>query len=107
MVGSIGQARAGTVAVEAAARDEIVDRGEVEITVGAICGYRRLLGTVGRTIGTHPAGDGGLICEDRTVPARPVMWRVSPEGAVQPDRPYSFITRSFTTAKLPDELATR
>jgi hypothetical protein len=103
MVSSVGQVQPEA----AAARDEVVDRHEVEITTGAICGYGRLLRAVGRTIKTHPAGDGGLICEDRTVPARPMLWRVSPEGAVLPDRPYSFITRAFTSAKLPGELATR
>jgi hypothetical protein len=103
MMSSVGQARAEAVA----ARSAVAEGDEVEISVAAICGYSRLLRAVGRTIRTHAAGDGGLICEDRTVPARPMMWRVSPEGAVLPDRPYSFITRSFSTAKLPDALVAR
>jgi hypothetical protein len=100
---SVGHVQVQAVAVTSA----VVERDEIEISVGAICGYGRLLRAVERTLRTHPAGDGGLICEDRTVPARPMMWRVSPEGTVLPDRPYSFITRSFTMAKLPDAMAAR
>jgi hypothetical protein len=100
MMSSVGQIQASAVT----ACGEVAEPDEVEISVAAICGFGRLLRAVGRTIRTHPAGDGGLICEDRTVPARPMMWSISPEGVVRPDRPYSFITRSFTTAKLPDAL---
>jgi hypothetical protein len=103
MVSSVDQVQAEAVG----ARGELAERDEVEISVAAICAYGRLLRALGRTIRTHPSGDGGLICEDNTVPGRPVLWRVSRQGAVFPDRPYSFITRSFTTAKLPDALAAR
>lgn len=88
-------------------RDQGAESDEVEISVAAICAYGRLLRAVGRGMRTHSAGDGGLICEDRTVRSMPVMWRISPEGAVLPDHPFSFITRSFITAKLPRELATQ
>jgi hypothetical protein len=74
---------------------------EVEISVAAISAYGRLLRAVSGPLRTHAAGDGGLICEDRTVQARPILWRVAADGAVVPDSPYSFITGTFTTAKLP------
>jgi len=76
-------------------------RGEVEITDAAIGGFSHLLRTVRGKIETHASGDGGLICEDRTARMRPTMWRISPDGAVLPDSPYSFRRRAFISAELP------
>ena len=87
------------------ARTSATSDREIEITDAAISAYGRLLRAVGRTIRTHAAGDGGLICEDRTLPAKPVLWRISPDGAVVADRPYCFTSRAFTTAVLPSILA--
>jgi hypothetical protein len=77
------------------------DRAEVKITRAAIRGYGRLLRAVGGRIQLHASSDGGLICEDRTSRARPRIWRISPDGVVEPDRPYSFVGRSFVAAELP------
>ncbi|HYB27528.1 MAG TPA: hypothetical protein VEF89_12985 [Solirubrobacteraceae bacterium] len=76
-------------------------RGEVEITDAAISGLSRLLSAVRGRIETHPVGDGGLICEDRTVRARPTIWRVLPDGRLLPDTPYNFQLRAFIPAGLP------
>lgn len=77
---------------------------EIEITAAALSAYGHLFRAVGRMIRTHAAGDGGLICEDRTVPAKPVVWRICPDGVVMPDRLYSFAERAFTAAVLPPSL---
>lgn len=74
---------------------------EIEISAGAICGYGRLLGLLGATLITHATKDGGLICEHRTPRARPTLWRISADGEVLPDSPYSFVSRAFVTANLP------
>ena len=76
-------------------------RGEIEITDAAIGGFSRLLRTVRGRIETHASGDGGLICEDRTIRMRPTIWRISPDGTVLPDSPYSFRRRAFISAELP------
>jgi hypothetical protein len=78
--------------------------GEIEITEAAISGFSRLLSVARGRIETHAFGDGGLICEDRTVRARPTIWRVSPDGAVLPDTPYNFRLRAFIAAELPPGL---
>ena len=80
---------------------------EIEITDAAIGGYRRLLSAVGRRIETHASRDGGLICEDRTVGARPTAWRIAPDGAVLPDSPYNFLLGAFVTAGLPRRISRR
>ena len=77
---------------------------EIEITDAAMSAYGQLFRAVGRVIRTHAAGDGGLICEDRTVRAKPIMWRISPEGTLVPDHPYSFVNRAFVTGVLPSAL---
>jgi hypothetical protein len=79
-------------------------RDEIEITDAAISGFSRLLSAVRGRIETHAFGDGGLICEDRTVRARPTIWRVTPDGAVLPDTPYNFRLRAFIPAGLPPGL---
>jgi hypothetical protein len=76
-------------------------RGEIEITDAAIGGFRHLLREVRGKLETHASGDGGLICEDRTVRMRPTIWRISPDGAVLPDSPYNFRRRAFISAELP------
>jgi hypothetical protein len=82
---------------EAPASDEI----DVEITEAAIGSYRRLLRAVGGMIQLHASRDGGLLCEDRRSRARPRIWRIAPDGAVEADRPYSFTRRAFVAAQLP------
>jgi len=85
---------------------DISDHDEVEITDAAIGAYGRLLRAVGRAIRTHAAGDGGLICEDRINRTRPIMWRISPDGAVLPDSRYNFAAGAFIPAILPRGLTT-
>jgi hypothetical protein len=77
----------------------------VEITEAAIRGLSRLLGAVRGKLETHPAGDGGLICEDHRFHARPTIWRVSSDGDVLPDSPYSYRLRAFIPAPLPPDFA--
>lgn len=77
------------------------DRDEVAITAAALGAYGRLLRAMGRIIITHAAPDGGLICEDRTTPALPILWRISPEGSVLPDSRYNFASGAFVTGSLP------
>jgi hypothetical protein len=74
---------------------------EIEITEEAIRAYGRLLASLGGRIRTRAFRDGGLICEFRSGRARPTMWRILPDGAVLPDRRYSFVRRGFITAALP------
>jgi hypothetical protein len=74
---------------------------QIEISDAAIASYKRLRDAVRGRLVTHAAGDGGLICEERTHRARPTIWRVAPDGAVLPDRPYNFALRTFITAGLP------
>ncbi len=82
-------------------------RGEVEVSEAAIGGYRRLLGTVRGRLVTYAAGDGGLICEDRSRRARPTLWRVGPDGAVAADTPYDYVRSTFVAAGLPRGLGRR
>ena len=74
---------------------------ETEISLAAIDGYRRLLRTVGPTLQTHAAKDGGLICEDRASRSRPTLWRVLPDGEILADAPYNFARGEFVAVKLP------
>jgi len=74
---------------------------QAEITDAAIGTCGRLQASIRRRLATYPSGDGGLICEDRAFHARPTMWRILPDGAVQPDRRYSFAVHGFTTGALP------
>jgi hypothetical protein len=75
-----------------------------EITEAAIGAYGNLLAALGHRLVTHPFGDGGAICEDRTRWARPTLWRISSDGAVLPDSRYSFAARGFVTSSLPPGL---
>jgi hypothetical protein len=81
----------------------VTSRGyaKFEISDAAIGAYRRLTAATGRLLITSSAHDGGLICEDRTQRARPTVWRISPGGAVLPDRRYSYARRGFVTSPLP------
>ena len=74
---------------------------ELEITGAAVNAFARLLIAVGGPLRTHGCADGGLICEDRTSRARPNIWRISRDGEVLADRPYSFKLRAFVAAALP------
>lgn len=74
---------------------------ELEITDAAVNAFARLLVLTGGPLRTHGCPDGGMICEDRANRARPKLWRISPDGEVLPDRPYSFKLRSFVSAALP------
>ena len=74
---------------------------EIETTAAAIGAYGNLLIALGHRVVSHPFGDGGLICEDRTRWARPTLWRISPDGALLPDSRYSFAARGFVTSSLP------
>jgi hypothetical protein len=74
---------------------------ELEITQEALSGYGRLLRAVGRRILVHVTPDGGMICEDRASIAHPTLWRISHDGAVRADTPYSYANRAFVAAQLP------
>jgi hypothetical protein len=74
---------------------------EIEITAAAISGVSRLRRALEANLRTYPCGDGGLICEDGRSRARPKLWRVSPDGSIQPDAPYNFRLREFVTAPVP------
>ena len=76
-------------------------RDEIEISLAALRSYGRLLRAVGRRLWTHAAKDGGLICEYRGSAARPIMWRVLPDGEILPDTPYSYVRGEFVAGKLP------
>lgn len=69
----------------------------IEITDAALGAYGRLLRAIGRIITTKATADGGLICEDRTVPARPVLWRISSDGTVVADSRYDFASGAFVS----------
>lgn len=74
---------------------------ECEISEAAICGYGRLLRSLSGTVVTHATKDGGLICEHRASTPRPTLWRISPDGMVLPDSPYSFLRGAFLPASPP------
>jgi hypothetical protein len=74
---------------------------EIEVTTAAVAAARRLSAVTGGRLSSHPAADGGLICENGHR-ARPVMWRILPDGGVQPDRRYSFTHRGFVSPVVPD-----
>jgi hypothetical protein len=76
-------------------------RHEMEVSEAAIRAYGRLLGALNGRIRTHPSCDGGLICELRPGRARPILWRIQPDGAVVPDTRYNFMRRAFVTTPLP------
>lgn len=81
--------------------DDTSSPDETEISLAVIDGYGRLLRAVGRTLCTHAAKDGGLICENRASRSRPSLWRVLPDGEILADTPYSFSLGEFVAVKLP------
>jgi hypothetical protein len=82
----------------------VLDEGEVEVTDAALGAYGRMRAIIGERLRTHPAPDGGLICEDRKVYTRPALWRIAPDGAVLPDSRYSFTLGAFAPVALPQGL---
>ena len=80
---------------------QVLDEVEVEVTDAALGAYGRLRAIIGERLQTHPARDGGLICEDRKIYTRPALWRISPDGAVLPDSRYSFTLAAFAPVALP------
>ncbi len=79
----------------------VLDQGEVEVTEAALGAYGRLRAIVGERLRTHPARDGGLICEDPKVYTRPSLWRIAPDGAILADSRYSFTLGAFAPVALP------
>lgn len=63
--------------------------------------YGGLLRAVGWTITTHADGRGGLICEARAAKGTLIMWQISSDGGLLPDRRYNFRTRAFVSTGLP------
>jgi hypothetical protein len=76
---------------------------EVAITEAAIGTLRALLAGLTGRIATYGYRDGGLICEDRTSPARPRMWRIAADGALLPDSSYNFSSGAFIRVPAPIE----
>jgi hypothetical protein len=89
------------MSVLAERHDDTSSADETEISLAAIDGYRRLLRTVGATLQTHAAKDGGLICEDHASRSRPTLWRVLPDGEILADTPYSFALGKFVAVTSP------
>jgi hypothetical protein len=81
--------------------DDTSSRHDTEISLEAIDGYGRLLRSIGGTLFTHAAKDGGLICESRASRSRPSLWRVLPDGEILADAPYCFALGEFVAARLP------
>ena len=69
------------------------DDGEREITRAAVAGCARLSRAVGGRVVTHAERGGGLICEKRGDRARPTLWRITADGKVLSDSPYSYQSR--------------
>jgi hypothetical protein len=76
-------------------------RQEIEISEAAIRAYAQLVRVLKGRIRTHASQDGGLICELRAARARPMLWRILPDGAVAADSRYSFVRGGFVAAPLP------
>jgi hypothetical protein len=74
---------------------------DITVTEAAIRTCGRLLAAMTCRIKTYAYHDGGLICEDRSSPARPRMWRVAADGALLPDSSYSFARREFVSVPAP------
>lgn len=74
---------------------------EIEISQDAIRAYARLLRVLKGRVKIHATRDGGLICELRVGRARPMLWRILPDGAVEADSRYSFVRGGFAVAPLP------
>jgi hypothetical protein len=74
---------------------------EPAVSEAALRTCDRLLANMTGMVKTHAYRDGGLICEDRTSPARPRVWRIAADGALLPDSSYSFRHQAFVLAPLP------
>jgi hypothetical protein len=77
---------------------------QIRASDAAIMTWRRLVAATAGRIRTHARRDGGLICEDRTSPARPRLWRIAADGAVVPDSSYNFTRGAFIRAPVPGEV---
>jgi hypothetical protein len=66
------------------------------VTDAAIAGFRRLQDRLPFHVLAYEARDGGLICEHRRGRSRPVFYRVTPAGWIQPDQPLDWRTLRFT-----------
>ena len=76
---------------------------EIAVSRAALRTYGRLRAAMAGRVRTYAYRDGGLICEDRTRPARPRMWRIAADGALLPDSTYSFARRAFVSTPGPLE----
>jgi hypothetical protein len=74
---------------------------ELEVSAAAVGSYARLLAGVPGSFRTHGCRDGGLICEERSNRARPIVWRILADGSILPDTRYNYAVRGFVTAALP------
>jgi hypothetical protein len=70
---------------------------EIAVSRAALRTYGRLQAAMAGRIRAHAYRDGGLVCEDRTRPARPRMWRIGADGALLADSTYSFTRRAFVS----------
>jgi hypothetical protein len=75
------------------------------VTDAAIAAYRRLQTCVHARLLAYERPDGGLICERRRGHRRPVFYRVTATGTVEPDQLLDSSTLRFTPARLPLGLA--
>ena len=76
-------------------------RQEIEVSQAAVRCYGRLLRVLEGRVRSHASCDGGLICELRRPRARPILWRILPDGDVVADTRYSFVRGAFSTTPLP------
>jgi hypothetical protein len=74
---------------------------EVPTSEAAMTTFRQLLGALTGRVSTYASRDGGLICEDRSSPGRPWMWRIAADGALLPDSSYDFALRAFVSVPVP------
>ncbi len=77
---------------------------ETELSEAALHTYGRLLAIAGPSLVTYPTYGGGMICEDRRRPSRPVLWRILPDGELLGDSRYSYTLRAFTPVALPQSV---
>jgi hypothetical protein len=74
------------------------------VTGAAVASFRLLQSATPGFLLAHPARDGGLICEHLRDGCRPGFYRVTPAGAIEPDRVLDRRTLRFVPALLPAAL---